>query len=111
MRRKKQSETKTSVIRAKQFEEAVSNLLKLYKIDFIRIDYRCTNCGFVFNKQNKGLPDFFCYLDGFAIECKTAGGKLTKGQKDIREKMENKGIKYIELHDTIDELLDYLDNR
>ena len=108
MRRKKQSETS---VRAKQFEQAVSNLLKLYKINFIRVDYRCPKCGFVFNKQNKGLPDFFCYLDGFAIECKTAGGKLTKGQKDIREKMENKGIKYIELHDTIDELLDYLDNR
>ena len=97
--------------RSKEFEKAVEDLLNLYKIPFVRVsNYRCFKCGQVQNAKASGFPDFFCLNPLFAIECKTGTGRLTKEQKFVKVCLEKNGIKYILLRDTVDELLEYLEN-
>ena len=98
-------------MRWKEFELAVEKLLKLNNCSYHRVsNYRCFNCGQVQNHSAAGFPDFFIYYPKvFAVEVKTGSAKLTPKQKEIKEKMQKSGIHYIELHDNVDELLEYLD--
>ena len=96
--------------RAKQLENAVEDILRLYGFVYLRIDnYRCFRCGQVQNSKASGFPDFFVYHPAvFAVECKTGQGKLSKDQKYVRKCMEATGIKYLLVHDNVDTLLEYL---
>lgn len=98
--------------RSKELENAVTDLLNLLEIPYIRIDnYRCFKCGQVQNSRAKGFPDFYCYTINLAIECKTGAGRLTKEQEVIKAQMEGAGIRYIVLKNNVDELLKYFKNR
>lgn len=95
--------------RGRDFEYAVGNLLSVYGVPYIRIDnYRCFKCGQVQNGKAKGFPDFFCYTIDTYIECKTGTNKLSKEQRKFRDEVTAAGKTFIELRDTVDELLDYL---
>jgi len=100
--------------RSKALEKAVAELLALKKIPFVRFQYYCYKCKTALPSK-KGWPDYFCWLlqpDGsyqeLAIECKTGKGRLTKEQREVKEYMEKSGVKYIELRDNLDLLLEEL---
>lgn len=64
-------------------------LLKDITVDYHRPDKRTTN--------RKGWPDFPCYKNGrvLFLEFKTANGRLSKEQKEMREELERQGFKYV----------------
>lgn len=94
--------------RWQEFEKAIKDYLNAKRMRFIRIFYRCPKCGFVFNRQAKGWPDFFIYYPKiFAIEAKTGSSQLSKEQREIKEMLEIMQIEYIKLQDTVDELIKY----
>ena len=97
--------------RSKQFEQAVANLLLFHNFHYLRIEnYRCFKCGQVQNRKATGWPDFFVYDPVLlAIECKTGTGKMTQEQLYIREKLINRGVEYIVLRDTVDELIAWIE--
>ena len=99
----------TSHIRAVQFETAVANLLNCLNLSWMRVsNYRCFRCGQVQNTKAKGWPDFFIYYPMcLAIECKTAGGKISKEQREVIDKLHHSGIRTIIIRDNIDPLVDY----
>ena len=96
--------------RSKELENSVKSLLDSLNISYMRVDnYRCFRCGQVQNHKAKGWPDFYCYYPFLlAIECKTGTGKLSKKQKDIRNKLIKSGTPYIVAKDNIDKLLKIL---
>ena len=97
--------------RSRQFEIAIENLLNKINVKYIHLSYRCYRCGTIINAAAKGFPDFECYLKGkiLYIECKTGSGKLTKAQKTYRDLLINSGADYLELHDNVDDLMQYFE--
>ena len=98
--------------RATDLEKAVSRYLDLKGYWYLRIgNYRCFKCGQVMNSKASGWPDFFIYGPDnvLAAECKTGRGRLTPLQKEVRERLESSGITYIVVRDTVDKLLETLE--
>ena len=98
--------------RWQELEQAVERYLTGLKISYLHIkNYRCFKCGQVQNSEATGWPDFFCYYPiQLAIECKTGSGKLTPAQEVTKQKLIASGVPYIELRDTVDELINYISN-
>ena len=97
--------------KATDLEKAVKKYLTLKGCWFLRIpNYRCFKCGTVMNAPAKGWPDYYIYGpdNTLAVECKTGVGRLNFAQKEIKERLESRGIQYLVLHDTIDELMKIL---
>ena len=99
--------------RAKELEHAVTMTLGLLKFDFMRVEnYRCFRCGQVQNSKASDWPDFFVYHPILlAIECKTGSGQLTPGQKEVFEKLSKNNIDCVLVHDSVDSLILYLQER
>lgn len=101
--------------RWQQLEKAVEDLLLLNNYKIIHIEYRSYS-GDIINKKNKGFPDFFAIhkkekRPALIIEVKSGKGRLTVEQKEWKEAFELQGSHYVELHDTVDQLLKYLEEQ
>ena len=96
--------------RWQELEKAVTDLLNIYKIKYIKIDnYRCFKCGQVQNAKAKSWPDFFCFSPFLlAIECKTGKGQVTKEQEITTQQLRRSGVKTIIIRDTVDGLIELL---
>ena len=99
--------------RWQELEKAVTDLLNGYNIKFIKIDnYRCFKCGQVQNAKAKSWPDFFCFSPFLlAIECKTGKGQVTKEQETTIQQLLQSGVDVIILRNTVDELIETLQEK
>jgi hypothetical protein len=97
----------------KRLEDAVKKILDLYRISWWRVSsYHCFRCGQVQNGSAKGVPDFICASPDkgvFFVEAKTGSGKLTPEQANFKHAVAE--WQYLELHDTVDELIKFLEGR
>ena len=99
--------------RAKELEAAVRQYLDLKKIKYISAANQravCPHCRKYFNVQTEGW-DFFCFSPAdclCVIECKTGESRLSKAQREWRERCEKLGIPYLVIRDNVDELMDSL---
>lgn len=95
--------------RWRELEKAVEELLTMTGHSFIHIQHYCPKCGMILNAATKGFPDFHVISPiNFYVECKTGSGSLSKPQREVKRKIVEAGGDYIELHDTVDELENYL---
>ena len=97
--------------KATDLEKAVKKYLTLKGCWFLRIpNYRCFKCGQIMNSPASGWPDFYIYGpdNTLAVEVKTGQGRMKPKQIEIKERLESRGIQYLVLHDTIDELMKIL---
>jgi len=99
--------------RGKEFEEAVKNLLDAHNLYWRRVDtYFCPNCSQIINRNAAGLPDFII-LSPFLlwVECKTGSSRLNENQKEVKQRLEERGQDYFVARDDIDGLLEKIKNK
>lgn len=97
--------------RAKGFEDAVRKLLDVHGMKYISSKnqaVKCRRCKAYQQVRTQGF-DFLVYWPRVIfIECKTGESRLTDAQKKMKEEVQSAGVTYVELHDTVDVLLDVL---
>jgi hypothetical protein len=96
--------------RWQELEKAVEDLLNYCNLRYVRIkNYRCFKCGQVQNSEAADFPDFHVPALHLYVECKTGKGKLSNGQKDMREAILLSGGKHLLLEDNTGTLLQFLE--
>jgi len=97
--------------RAKELEDAGRKYFDLKNYEYISAKnqtVKCYKCGAFQQVRTQGF-DFLIWHPKIAFaEFKTGAGVLSKSQKKLKATCERVGVPYIEVHDTIDDLMKVL---